>query len=67
MCDNMISVEDTPNFHYDFSLDEAKSLVRLLRQNHENKEDDDLNNLYIKLQTYFFNTMTIDEAEEFFL
>ena len=52
-------------FRYDFSEDEIKALVLLLRKN-EATLSGCLENLLLELQNCIYNSMTIDEAENFF-
>jgi hypothetical protein len=52
-------------FRYDFTEDEIKALVLLLRNN-EADLPGCLQNLMLNLQNCVYNVMTIDEAEKFF-
>ncbi|MBO4509047.1 MAG: hypothetical protein J5747_10500 [Spirochaetaceae bacterium] len=52
-------------FRYDFSEDEIKALVLLLREN-EATLPGCLENLMLNLQNCIYDSMTIDEAEKFF-
>ena len=53
------------SFTYDFSEDELKALVLLLRKNEANLPGC-LENLMLNLQNCIYDSMTIDEAEKFF-
>ena len=52
-------------FRYDFSEDEIKALVLLLRKNEAGLAEC-LENLMLNLQNCVYDSMTIDEAEKFF-
>ena len=52
-------------FVYNFSEDEIKSLVLLLRKN-ECELPGCLQNLMLDLQNCIYDSMTIEEAEKFF-
>lgn len=52
-------------FSYEFSEDEIKALVLLLREN-EADLPGCLENLMLNLQNCVYDSMTIDEAEKFF-
>lgn len=52
-------------FRYDFTEDELKALVLLLRNN-EADLPGCLQNLMLNLQNCVYDAMTIDEAEKFF-
>ena len=52
-------------FRYDFTDDELKALVLLLRNN-EADLPGCLQNLMLNLQNCVYDAMTIDEAEKFF-
>lgn len=52
-------------FRYDFTEDEIKALVLLLRNN-EADLPGCLQNLMLNLQNCVYDAMTIDEAEKFF-
>lgn len=53
------------SFSYDFSITEAKDLVLLLRK-YEKDMSDSLRDFSISLHQYIYDSMTIDEAENFF-
>jgi len=52
-------------FSYDFTEDELRALVLLLRNN-EAELPGCLQNLMLNLQNCVYDAMTIDEAENFF-
>jgi len=58
-------MNDNIAFNYTFSEEEIKALVLLLRQN-EPELPESLEKLKIKLQDCIYDSMTIDEAENFF-
>ncbi len=58
-------MNDNGTFSYVFSTDEIKALVRILRKG-EAELPDCLENLKARLQDCIYNSMTIDEAENFF-
>lgn len=60
-----MSNEFEESFTYNFSSEEAKDLVLFLRK-YENELPNSLKDFSIILHKHIYNSMTIDEAEEFF-
>ena len=60
-----MSSELEESFTYNFSSEEAKDLVLFLRK-YENELPNSLKDFSIILHKHIYNSMTIDEAEEFF-
>ena len=60
-----MSSELEESFTYNFSSEEAKNLVLFLRK-YENELPNSLKDFSIILHKHIYNSMTIDEAEEFF-
>jgi len=53
------------SFTYNFSQEEAKDLVLFLRK-YEKELPDSLKDFSLNLHKHIYNSMTIDEAEDFF-
>ncbi|MCQ2613332.1 MAG: hypothetical protein MJ183_07000 [Treponemataceae bacterium] len=58
-------MSDTP-FSYTFTEDELKSLIRFLRKK-QNDLPQELYLLYSVLEKAIYDSMSVEEAEEFFL
>lgn len=58
-------MSDSP-FSYTFSEDELKSLIRFLRER-QNDLPQELYLLYSVLEKKIYDSMSVEEAEEFFL
>ncbi|MBO7484589.1 MAG: hypothetical protein J6T84_00825 [Spirochaetaceae bacterium] len=52
-------------FSYKFTVEEAKDLALLMRK-YEDSIPDSLNNFSETIESLLYNSMSIDEAEEFF-
>ena len=65
LLNEMFVNEIDSSFSYNFSIQEAKDLVLLLRK-HEKELPNSLIDFSISLQQQVYNSMTIDEAENFF-
>ena len=52
-------------FDYSFSVEQAKELCYFIRKNNV-KFSNNLDNFYLEIQNFVYNSMTIDEAENFF-
>ncbi|MEE0999292.1 MAG: hypothetical protein UIH41_06495 [Treponemataceae bacterium] len=65
LLNEMFVNEIDSSFSYNFSIQEAKDLVLLLRK-HEKELPNSLIDFSISLQQHVYNSMTIDEAENFF-
>jgi hypothetical protein len=52
-------------FDYSFSVEQAKELCYFIRKNNV-KFSNNLDNFYLEIQNFVYNSMTIDEAEIFF-
>jgi len=60
-----ITEEQLEKFSYEFSVQEVKDLVLFLRE-HDNNLPDSLKNFSLLLHKHVYNSMTIDDAEQFF-
>ncbi|MCR4940640.1 MAG: hypothetical protein K5930_11130 [Treponemataceae bacterium] len=52
-------------FTYDFSEEEVKALYLLLRKNEETMSNS-LEDMKLRLENFIYDSMTIDEVENFF-
>ena len=52
-------------FDYSFSVEQAKELCYFIRKNNV-KFSNNLDNFYLEIQNFVYNSMTIDEAVIFF-
>ena len=52
-------------FSYTFTVEEAKNIALFMRK-HEDSIPDSLNNFTETIESLLYNSMSIDEAEEFF-
>jgi len=58
-------VDENTGFTYNFSVQESKDLVLLLRK-YDKELPDSLKDFSISLHRYIYDSMTIEEAENFF-